>query len=200
MGQVSVIEQAIKSAESGTRTSDAQVTDILRGAGESGAAPPRYAQLLSAAQALLTGDADLALDRRVEVAPYASWGSWIEGVPFSHALLLNEGVLVDLAPCRTEADFVRNYRCSPDQFMDLTRRVIKTRGEIHFNIRDYDPTRPESLEGYRCGSSVSAPRRGWRAADRRWPRHRPRAALQAAGPRRPDPVPRHRPRRPSPRA
>lgn len=61
MGQVSVIEQAIKSAESGTRTSDAQVTDILRGAGESGAAPPRYAQLLSAAQALLTGDADLAL-------------------------------------------------------------------------------------------------------------------------------------------
>ncbi len=140
------------------------------------------------------------LDRRVEVAPYASWGSWIEGVPFSHVLLLNDGVLVDLAPCRTEADFVRNYRCSPDQFMDLTRRVIKTRGEIHFNIRDYDPTRPESLEGYRCGSGVSAPRRGWRAADRRWPRHRRRAALQAAGPRRPDPVPRHRPRRPSPRA
>jgi hypothetical protein len=148
MGKVSVIEQAIRSAESKTRASDAEVIDILRGAGEIGGAPPRYAQLLSAAQALLTGDADLALDRRVDVAPYASWGSWIEGVPFSHALLLNEGVLVDLVPCQTEADFIRNYRCSPDQFMDLTKRIIKTGGEIHFNIRNYDPTRPESLEPY----------------------------------------------------
>ena len=136
MANEQFVREAIKNIETRSREQDKKIVDRLNASGFSGETKS-YSALRAAAQALMSGQASRANEFGYNRSPAASWGSWMEGVPLAHALLLNRGLIIDLIPCRTEQEFVEKYKCSPFQFLDILRAMKENGSEFFVNIRNF---------------------------------------------------------------
>ncbi|MAU41365.1 MAG: hypothetical protein CMF31_07060 [Kordiimonas sp.] len=112
-----------------------------------------YTALRAGAQALHTGDASRLYAYSHSVAPISRWGSWMEGVPFLHALMFNDDLIVDVLPARTEEEFVHHYKCTPRQFLNMLFHVESAGRTLYFNFRNFSP---DGQQAYADSAGVMA--------------------------------------------